>query len=105
MDIENPIIVSQGPFSRLKELQNDPAARIVGDLGAWYETTCAAWDSDLGDEFRGDFSTDVPTLIVHGLWDVSTPFDNALECLPFFRNVHFIPVDGGQTMRLGDNEK
>ena len=39
MDIENPIIVSQGPFSRLKELQTvlsgaDIQAEIVAPPGA-----------------------------------------------------------------------
>ncbi len=80
---------------RLDELHDDPAARVVGNLGAWYEATCAAWNSNLGDDFRSDFVSDIPTVVVHGLWDVNTPFDNALECVPFFRHLRFIPVDGG----------
>ena len=33
---------------RLKELQDDPAAQVVGDLGWWYETTCPAWGGRRG---------------------------------------------------------
>jgi pimeloyl-ACP methyl ester carboxylesterase len=82
--------------ARLERLHGDPAAKIVGDLGNWfYENACPAWGADLGDDFRTGFTTDVPTVVVQGTWDVSTPFDNALELLPAFRNLHFIPVEGG----------
>ena len=81
--------------ARLETLQNDPAAAVVGDLGHFYQTACQAWDADLGEAFRADFKTPIPTVIVHGTWDTSTPFDNALELLPSFENGHFIPVDGG----------
>ena len=87
---------------RLKELQEDPAINIVGDQSLFYATACEAWDSDLGDDFRSDFSTDIPTVIVHGLWDVNTPFSNALECEPMFNNLSFIPVDGGSHGALGE---
>lgn len=89
--------------ARLEQLHQDPARRIVGDLGNWfYENACPAWGADLGDEFRTGFTTDIPTVIVHGTWDVSTPFDNALELLPAFRNLHFIPVEGGSHGALGE---
>lgn len=81
--------------ARLERYRADPAVAIVGDLSRFYEAACPAWDSDLGDEFRADFKTSIPTVIVHGTWDVSTPFVNALELLPCFEELHFIPVDGG----------
>jgi pimeloyl-ACP methyl ester carboxylesterase len=80
---------------RLERLRADPARRIVGDLGWFYESACPAWGADLGDAFRTGFTTDVPTVIVQGTWDVNTPFDNALELVPLFDNARFIPVEGG----------
>lgn len=73
----------------------DPAARLVGALGRFYDMSCPAWGADLGEEFRAGFTTDVPVVMVHGTWDVSTPFSNALECLPLFDDVHFVVVEGG----------
>ena len=57
-----------------------------------YRAGCPVWDSDLGDEFRQNFETEIPTVIVHGTWDTSTPYENALELVPFFKNSKFIPV-------------
>jgi pimeloyl-ACP methyl ester carboxylesterase len=82
--------------ARLDELRHDPARALVGDLGNWfYESACPAWDADLGDGFRTGFASDVPTVIVQGTWDVSTPFENALELLPSFRDAQLVPVEGG----------
>ena len=87
---------------RLERLQSDPATAIVGDLSRFYEAACPAWDADLGDDFRADFTTAVPTLVVHGTWDVSTPFDNALELLHCFEQLHFVRVEGGTHGALGE---
>ena len=83
-------------------LIDDPAARVVGNLGWWYDTACSAWDADLGEDFRAGFVTDVPVVIVQGTWDTSTPFDNAIELLPSFRDHHFIVVEGGSHGALGE---
>ena len=88
--------------ARLEILKNDPAAKVVGDLGHFYETACSAWDSDLGEDFRAGFTTNVPTVIVHGTWDTSTPFDNAIELLPSFEDLHFVIVEGGSHGALGE---
>lgn len=80
---------------RLAAYRSDPAIALVGDLSSFYEAACPAWSTDQGDEFRKGFQSAVPTVIVQGLWDVNTPFENALECLPFFADARFIPVDGG----------
>jgi len=49
----------------------------------------------MGDAFRQNFETDIPTLIVHGTWDLSTPYENALELLPYFTNSKFVTVKRG----------
>jgi len=80
---------------RLVEYKADPAVKIIG-LGSWnYLAGCPVWGSDLGDEFRQNFETYIPTVIVHGTWDTSTPYENALELVPYFKNSKFIPVIRG----------
>ena len=34
-------------------------------------------------------------MIVHGNWDVNTPFENALELVPHFKRSQFVVVNGG----------
>ena len=80
---------------RLEAYYSDPAMGIVGSTFWYYDAGCAAWDSDLGDDFRANFKTDIPTVIVHGTWDTSTPFENALELVPYFQNCKFIPLMRG----------
>src|SRR5690606_6147727 len=76
-------------------LRADTAIAVVGDLGWWYRVNCEVWPSDLGEEFRRNFETDIPTVFVHGDWDTSTPIENARELAPFFRRLHFVLVKGG----------
>lgn len=87
---------------RLAVLEADPAAKIVGRLGDWYQTTCGQFAGDLGDGFRRGFTTDVPTVIVQGTWDTSTPFENAVELLPSFTDHRFVVVHGGSHGALGE---
>ncbi len=94
---------------RLAEYKADPAVKIIG-LGSWdYLAGCSVWGSDLGDEFRQNFETDIPTVIVHGTWDTSTPYENALELVPYFKKSKFVPVIRGPhgairaAMRVSEN--
>ena len=76
-------------------LRSDPGANLVGPLWEYYDTNCAPWNADLGEDFRTPFSTKIPTLLVHGNWDTSTPYENAMEVRSFFRNHRFVHVEGG----------
>jgi len=80
---------------RLAEYRSDPAVRLIGMLNRNYLAGCPAWESDLGDEFRQNFETSIPTVIVQGTWDTSTPYENALELVPYFKNSKFVPVIRG----------
>ena len=80
---------------RLAEYDSDPALKFLGQMNWDYTAGCPVWDSDLGDEFRQNFETEIPTVIVHGTWDTSTPFENATELVPYFKNGKFIPVNRG----------
>lgn len=81
--------------ARAHELRSDPARQVVGATAWLYFEGCPAWNVDLGDDFRTEFETDIPTLVVHGNWDLSTPYENALELMPSFRNGKLVTVERG----------
>lgn len=80
---------------RRETLLSDAAMEVVGHTAWIYEAGCPPWDADLGDAFRTGFETDVPALIVHGDWDLSTPYENAVELAPAFRNGTLVTVERG----------
>ena len=80
---------------RLAEQNADPATALLWHMNWTYRAGCSVWSSDLGDSFRQNFETDIPTVIAHGTWDTSTPYENALELVPYFKNSTFIPVIRG----------
>jgi pimeloyl-ACP methyl ester carboxylesterase len=81
--------------ARLDEYRSDPAITYVGDRSAYYRAVCPAWNADLGDAFRDYFDTRVPTAIVQGDRDMSTPYENALELAPHFERGKLVTVLGG----------
>ncbi len=81
--------------ARGEKVRNDPARALLGATWSRLDTLCEAWDADLGASFRSAFKTDVPTVLVQGDWDTATPYENALELLPYFENRHFVRVKGG----------
>jgi pimeloyl-ACP methyl ester carboxylesterase len=80
---------------RLAEFLADPAAKVFRRMNWHYIEGCPVWGSDLGDAFRQNFETEIPTVIAHGTWDTSTPYENALELIPYFKNSNFIPIVRG----------
>jgi len=80
---------------RLAEYDADPAMSLLARMNWSYVAGCSVWDSDLGNDFRQNFETQIPTVIAHGTWDTSTPYENALELVPYFENSKFIPVIRG----------
>lgn len=87
---------------RAARLKTDPAVEVLGPLGWEYQVGCPVWQIDLGDEFRKNFETTIPTLIAQGTWDVSTPMENALELAPFFKNSRLVLINGGSHNSLQD---
>ncbi len=81
--------------ARLAEYLADPAAEIYRRMNWHYIEGCPVWESDLGDAFRQSFETEIPTVVAHGTWDTSTPYENALELVPYFKNSTFIPIIRG----------
>lgn len=57
---------------------------------------CAGWDvTPLPPEFQQGTISQVPTLFVHGTYDTSTPYPNAVEMLEQFPNASLVTVYGG----------
>ncbi len=81
-------------MERLEEYLTDPANQII-ETGWGYIKGCPCWDSDLGDDFRQNFESDIPTLLIQGTWDRSTPYENALELAPYFKDIKFVSVKRG----------
>lgn len=72
------------------------AADIVGKPGAAdYLSICPLWERDLGDAFRRSFTSEIPTLLVQGTWDLATPLENALALLPAFDEGTLVRVERG----------
>jgi pimeloyl-ACP methyl ester carboxylesterase len=88
--------------SRDAKLKADPAVAVLGAMNLQYQAGCPVWHSDLGSEFRKNFETAIPTVIVYGTWDVSTPQENALELAPFFKTHALVKVNGGSHGSLED---
>ncbi len=80
---------------RLSIMNADTAVAIVGDLEWSYRVNCPVWGADLGNAFRRNFESDIPTMFVHGDRDLSTPLENALELVPYFSSSTFTLVRGG----------
>jgi len=81
---------------RRRRYANDPARTLLGDINFEYEALCDLWPSeDLGESYRADVVSDIPTLVVHGTWDTSTPIENAREVVSSLRHGHLVEVVGG----------
>lgn len=81
---------------RYKRIQDDPAQSILGDVNLGYTLSEGLWAvPDLGDSFRNNVVSNVPVLLVHGTWDLSTPIENAREVLTSLKQGHLIEVIGG----------
>lgn len=86
---------SGGSRQRLTRIEREPAKDLVGGSVAGELEMCAPWNVDLGDDFRRNFDTSIPTVVVHGTWDLSTPYENALELMPHFKRGTLVTVVGG----------
>jgi len=82
--------------ARKARSRTDRARRLFGDLNFEYEVACEVWPSeDLGAPFRTSVVSRVPTLVVHGTWDTSTPIENAREVAASLPRATLVEVVGG----------
>ena len=80
---------------RRTRYRQSPAIDMVGQTWHEHETDCAPWGVDLGEAFRAGADIGVPTVLLHGTWDMNTPFANAQELRPALQNHHFVAIEGG----------
>lgn len=76
-------------------IRGEKEARYVGGRNDEYNAVCELWPSNNGDVFRTNFRTSIPTVMVQGNWDTSTPMENSLEMRPFFTNSKYVLVKAG----------
>ena len=70
--------------------------RLLGNINFEYESLTDVWKMpDMGDDFRSEFECDIPTLIIHGTWDTSTPIENAREVASMLSNSQLVEVITG----------
>ena len=78
---------------RLKKIKTDPAQYLL-NINQFYFAFCDIWDApDLGQGFRKNVVSDTSVLFFHGLWDKSTPVENAREIIKGFKNGWLVEVD------------
>jgi pimeloyl-ACP methyl ester carboxylesterase len=96
--------ISRTRLDHLRTNAEELAAQaLLGDLNLPYSSTCDVWNApDAGSEFRSELKSDVPLLIFHGTWDLSTPFANARCVLPGFSNGALTAVEGGTHSAIYD---
>jgi pimeloyl-ACP methyl ester carboxylesterase len=82
---------------RATRFAGDPATELLGDVNLEYRAVCDAWQApDLGPAFRAPVVSALPTLILHGTWDTSTPIENAREVAATLSNSQLVEViEGG----------
>nr|MBX2870708.1 alpha/beta fold hydrolase [Saprospiraceae bacterium] len=82
--------------ARRAQIEQDPAREWLGDINWDYSLLEDDWKvQDLGEAFRSTVQSEVPTLLVHGTWDTSTPLENAVEVLAGLTHGQLIQVVGG----------
>jgi pimeloyl-ACP methyl ester carboxylesterase len=82
--------------ARKTRSRTDPARGLLGDVNVEYEVACDVWPfEDLGPAFRENVVSNIPTLIVQGTWDTSTPLENARAVAATLTRATLIEVVGG----------
>lgn len=82
--------------ARRVQLAQDSAREWLGDINWDYTLLEDQWNvKNLGAAFRAPVRSAIPTLLVHGTWDTSTPLENAREVLTGLSQGQLIEVLGG----------
>ncbi|MCP4540391.1 MAG: alpha/beta hydrolase [Chloroflexi bacterium] len=89
-------IAREAPTTLLGDTINEPFHALCDMLG----------NHDLGDDFRSQFTSDVPTCLVCGSLDARTPISNAQELLPDLSNGQTLTIKGvSHDLTRGDHVK
>ena len=88
---------------RLARVQHEAGETLLGDVADFpLQDVCDAWvNHDLGPQFRGPLTSNVPALFISGTVDGRTPVSNAEEIRTGFPNgIHIVVENAGH----GDRE-
>lgn len=78
------------------QLQKEPAVALIGDPNSFYRSWASVTPTKVVDDrFRNFYPIAVPTLLVQGDMDWSTPLDNALDQGKYLQNGTVITVRTG----------
>ena len=81
-------------------MERDPAVSLLGKINDVYRVASPVMNVNLGEEFRQGFTSEIPTLLVQGTWDVNTPLENANEIAKFFPRAKLVFVERGSHVAL-----
>ncbi len=85
---------------RRRQVEQDPAVSLLGKINDAYRVALPVMNVDVGEEFRRGFTSEIPTLLVQGTWDVNTPLENANEIAKFFPRAKLVFVERGSHVAL-----
>lgn len=94
----NPLFNNSLGITQEREalLQSRESARWLGDVADHYTATRDVCPAPKVDEsFLEPIPHNIPMIIIHGDMDLSTPYTNATELMPFLENGHLITVKRG----------
>ena len=90
--IDNSLGISQ---KREQQLAEVPGRRWMGERNFIYQATRDVTPTPVIEDSFRELKTEIPMLLVHGDFDLSTPIENAEEQLALSKNAHLIRVHGG----------
>ncbi|MFK8031299.1 MAG: alpha/beta hydrolase [Gammaproteobacteria bacterium] len=90
---------------RREEIDQDSSRDYVSPPALFDKQTCAIWGEAIIDMDRSEFKTPVPTVLIQGTWDISTPYEDAKTVQTLFSNHRFITVHGGSHGAIFESEE
>ncbi len=91
--IDNSLGISR---ERDRDLLEEAKKSFVGKINEKYRLTRTFSPTpNVDDDFRRFEPISVPVLLIHGTFDFSTPYENALELKPFLENGYVVSVNRG----------
>lgn len=91
------LCASGASADRRTQVETEAPQTLLGDAinGVYFDLCTAVSDPDLGDDFRDEIVTEVPTLFVVGSLDAYAPPANVDEIVAGFENAQTLTVNGG----------
>lgn len=90
---------------RRAEINNDPAQTLVRTASLFDEKACAVWGDAVVDMNRSALKTSVPTVLIQGTWDISTPYEQARTVRNLFSDHQFVIIENGSHGAIHEAEE